>query len=180
MPGRAVRQRHTRAAHGERGELHARVARSLRREHDPSAIRGERNAFRYRPCHRVIVRGTTSAHLCQVLLAASVAGTRLTVSLSPDSQPWPWLGDLGGVDLVVEAEAGFVERLAHPGDAERVRVWERISTPARAAANGAGVSVIDAPVLANGRLELRWYMREQVVSRTLHRYGNVTEPVATE
>ena len=150
------------------------------REHDPSAIRGERNAFRYRPCHRVIVRGTTSAHLCQVLLAASVAGTRLTVSLSPDSQPWPWLGDLGGVDLVVEAEAGFVERLAHPGDAERVRVWERISTPARAAANGAGVSVIDAPVLANGRLELRWYMREQVVSRTLHRYGNVTEPVATE
>ena len=150
------------------------------REHDPSAIRGERNAFRYRPCHRVIVRGTTSAHLCQVLLAASVAGTRLTVSLSPDSQPWSWLADLGGVELVVEAEAGFVERLAHPGDAERVRVWEPISTPARAAANGAGVSVIDAPVLANGRLELRWYLREQVVSRTLHRYGNVTEPVATE
>src|SRR6267142_5151099 len=25
------------------------------REHDPSAIRGERNAFRYRPCRRVIV-----------------------------------------------------------------------------------------------------------------------------
>ena len=32
------------------------------REHDPSAIRGERNVFRYRPCRRVIVRGTTSAH----------------------------------------------------------------------------------------------------------------------
>jgi RHH-type proline utilization regulon transcriptional repressor/proline dehydrogenase/delta 1-pyrroline-5-carboxylate dehydrogenase len=40
--------------------------------------------------------------------------------------------------------------------------------------------VIDAPVLANGRLELRWYLREQTVSRTLHRYGNVTGPTATE
>jgi RHH-type proline utilization regulon transcriptional repressor/proline dehydrogenase/delta 1-pyrroline-5-carboxylate dehydrogenase len=69
-----------------------------------------------------------------------------------------------------------VERLAHPGAAERVRVWERISTAARAAANGAGVTVIDAPVLASGRLELRWYLREQAVSRILHRYGNVTEP----
>ena len=76
----------------------------------------------------------------------------------------------------MEAEAGFVERLAHPGDAERVRVWEPISTAARAAANGTGVAVIDAPVLASGRLELRWYLREQAVSRILHRYGNVTEP----
>jgi hypothetical protein len=104
----------------------------------------------------VIARGTTGAHLCQVLLAAFVAGTPLTVSLSPDSQPWPWLADLGGAELVVEAEAGFAERLAHRGDAERVRVWEPISTTARAAANGAGVTLIDAPVLANGRLELRW------------------------
>jgi RHH-type proline utilization regulon transcriptional repressor/proline dehydrogenase/delta 1-pyrroline-5-carboxylate dehydrogenase len=84
------------------------------------------------------------------------------------------------VDFVVESEAGFVDRLAHPEDAERVRVWEPISTAARAAANGTGVTVIDAPVLANGRLELRWYLREQTVSRVLHRYGNVTEPATTE
>jgi RHH-type proline utilization regulon transcriptional repressor/proline dehydrogenase/delta 1-pyrroline-5-carboxylate dehydrogenase len=151
------------------------------REHDPSAIRGERNVFRYRPCRRVIARGTTAppeaaAALCQVLLAACVVGTRLTLSLSPDSRPWQWLAECGGVELVVEAEAGFVERLAHPGDAERLRVWEPISTAARAAANGTGVAVIAAPVLANGRLELRWYVREQTVSRVAHRYGSVTEP----
>jgi RHH-type proline utilization regulon transcriptional repressor/proline dehydrogenase/delta 1-pyrroline-5-carboxylate dehydrogenase len=150
------------------------------REHDPSAIRGERNAFRYRPCRRVIARGTAGAQLCQVLLAASVAGTPLTLSLSPDSQPWPWLADLSGVELVVEAEAGFVARLAERGDAERLRVWEPISAAARAAANGAGVTVIDAPLLANGRLELRWYLKEQVVSRVLHRYGSVAEPAAAE
>jgi RHH-type transcriptional regulator, proline utilization regulon repressor / proline dehydrogenase / delta 1-pyrroline-5-carboxylate dehydrogenase len=80
------------------------------------------------------------------------------------------------VQVAVETEAGLVERLARPGDAERLRAWEAISTAARAAANGAGVTVIDAPVLANGRLELRWYVREQSVSRVLHRYGSMTEP----
>jgi RHH-type proline utilization regulon transcriptional repressor/proline dehydrogenase/delta 1-pyrroline-5-carboxylate dehydrogenase len=155
------------------------------REHDPSAIRGERNAFRYRPCRRVIARGTTArpeaaAALCQVILVACVVGTPLTVSLSPDSGPWAWLAECGGVELVVEAEAGFVDRLAHPDDAERVRVWEPISIAARAAANGTGVTVIDAPVLANGRLELRGYLKEQTVSRVLHRYGSMTEPSATE
>ena len=159
--------------------------RHFSREHDPSAIRGERNAFRYRPCRRVIARGTTArpeaaAALCQVILAACVTGARLTLSLGPDSQPWAWLGECGEVELVVEAEAGFVERLAHPDDAERVRVCEPVSTAARAAANGAGVTIIDVPVLANGRLELRWYLREQTVSRVLHRYGSVPEPEATD
>jgi RHH-type transcriptional regulator, proline utilization regulon repressor / proline dehydrogenase / delta 1-pyrroline-5-carboxylate dehydrogenase len=154
--------------------------RHFSREHDPSAIRGERNAFRYRPCRRVIARGATTAALGQVILAACATGTPLTVSLSPDSRPWAWLAERGGVELVVEAEAGFVERLAHPGDAERVRVWEPISIAARTAANGTGLTVVDAPVLASGRLELRWYLREQAVSRVLHRYGSVTEPAATE
>jgi RHH-type proline utilization regulon transcriptional repressor/proline dehydrogenase/delta 1-pyrroline-5-carboxylate dehydrogenase len=149
------------------------------REHDPMAIPGERNVFRYRPCRRVIVRGATGAELCQVLLAASVAGTPLTLSLSPGSRPWPWLAQCDAVALAVEDEAGFAERLAHPGDADRVRVWGPISTAARAAAHGAGVAVVDAPVLSSGRLELRWYLREQTVSRVVHRYGSVTEPAAT-
>ena len=153
--------------------------RHFSRAHDPSAILGERNAFRYRPCRRVIARGGTTPALAQVVLAACATGSPLTVSLSPDSRPWSWLAECDGVELVVEAEAGFVERLARPGDAERVRVWAPISTAARAAANGTGVTVIDAPVLANGRLELRWYLREQTVSRLLHRYGSVTEPAAT-
>ena len=61
-----------------------------------------------------------------------------------------------------------------------MRVWAPLSTAARAAAHGAGLNVIEAPVLGNGRLELRWYLREQTVSRVLHRYGSMTEPAATE
>ncbi len=155
--------------------------RHFSREQDPMAIRGERNAFRYRPCPRILARGTTmgaegAAALCQVTLAAGVTGTPLTVSLEPESAPWAWLAECGGVDVVVEAEGQFVERLAHPSGIERLRVWEPISTKAWAAAIGSGLTVIDGPVLANGRLELRWYLREQTVSRVLHRYGSVTEP----
>ncbi|PYN10630.1 MAG: proline dehydrogenase, partial [Candidatus Rokuibacteriota bacterium] len=100
----------------------------------------------------------------------------VVADVPPEPQPWSWLTECGGVQVVVETEAGLVERVAHPGDAERLRVWEPISTAARAAANGTGVTIIDAPVLANGRLELRWYVREQAVSRVLHRYGSLVEP----
>jgi RHH-type proline utilization regulon transcriptional repressor/proline dehydrogenase/delta 1-pyrroline-5-carboxylate dehydrogenase len=164
----------------------ASYARAWRRHfsltHDPSAIPGERNVFRYRPCRRVLVRGTArdAVTLAQVTLAARAVGVPLTISLSPDSPPAAWLAEGDGVELSVEAEAGFVERLAHPDGAERVRVWAPISTAARAAANGLGLTVFDAPVLANGRLELRCYVREQSVSRVVHRYGSVTDPAATE
>jgi RHH-type transcriptional regulator, proline utilization regulon repressor / proline dehydrogenase / delta 1-pyrroline-5-carboxylate dehydrogenase len=155
-------------------------ARAWRRhfalEHDPSAIPGERNAFRYRPCRRVLVRGTTGPPLAQILIAAATTSTPLTVSLRPDARDWPWLAEW--VEAAVESEAGFVDRLARAGGVERVRAWEPLATAARAAAAATGVTVIDVPVLASGRLELRWYLREQTVSRILHRYGSVTEPRA--
>jgi RHH-type proline utilization regulon transcriptional repressor/proline dehydrogenase/delta 1-pyrroline-5-carboxylate dehydrogenase len=149
--------------------------RHFSREHIPPAILGEQNVFRYRPCRRVIVRASAAdpVALAQVTLAAGAAGVPLTVSLPPDSPPATWLVEDDGLERVIETDAGLVERLGHPRDAERVRVWEPLSSPARAAAHGVGLTILDAPVLANGRLELRWYMREQTVSRVVHRYGSV-------
>jgi RHH-type transcriptional regulator, proline utilization regulon repressor / proline dehydrogenase / delta 1-pyrroline-5-carboxylate dehydrogenase len=40
--------------------------------------------------------------------------------------------------------------------------------------------VLDAPILANGRLELRAYVREQTLSHVIHRYGNLTEAPAPD
>jgi RHH-type proline utilization regulon transcriptional repressor/proline dehydrogenase/delta 1-pyrroline-5-carboxylate dehydrogenase len=51
-----------------------------------------------------------------------------------------------------------------------------IAQEARAAVHAAGMVVLDAPVVATGRLELRGYLREQVVSRVVHRYGSVMPP----
>ena len=35
------------------------------------------------------------------------------------------------------------------------------------------MDVIDEPVVSSGRLEMRWYLHEQAISRTLHRFGNL-------
>jgi len=97
----------------------------------------------------------------------------------------PWLEDAAAaiagqeadpaIAVVAEDEAGLIERL-RSGEVERLRVLTPVSLDVRAAAHRAGVAVIDAPVMATGRLELRWYLREQTVSRVVHRYGTVIEP----
>jgi RHH-type proline utilization regulon transcriptional repressor/proline dehydrogenase/delta 1-pyrroline-5-carboxylate dehydrogenase len=35
------------------------------------------------------------------------------------------------------------------------------------------IPVLSSPVLANGRLELLNHLREQSISETVHRYGNI-------
>jgi RHH-type proline utilization regulon transcriptional repressor/proline dehydrogenase/delta 1-pyrroline-5-carboxylate dehydrogenase len=76
----------------------------------------------------------------------------------------------------VEAESALITRLAG-GGFERLRALVPVSVELRAAANAAGVTVIDAPVLPAGRLELRHYLREQTVSHLVHRYGSVFDPL---
>jgi RHH-type proline utilization regulon transcriptional repressor/proline dehydrogenase/delta 1-pyrroline-5-carboxylate dehydrogenase len=53
----------------------------------------------------------------------------------------------------------------------------RLLTPAApevwAAAHAAGIVVDDSPVVDHGRIELLRWVREQAISRTRHRYGNV-------
>jgi RHH-type proline utilization regulon transcriptional repressor/proline dehydrogenase/delta 1-pyrroline-5-carboxylate dehydrogenase len=154
------------------------------RGHDPSGLRGELNVFRYRPCRGVLVRAESASPagwlaLQQVLLAALTCDVPLTVSLSRGDPP-PWLEEHADVAAVVESEARLVERLGSSAGVERLRVLDSISPVARAAAHQAGIAVLDAPVLAAGRLELRWYLREQTVSRTTHRYGNVMEAPPAE
>jgi RHH-type proline utilization regulon transcriptional repressor/proline dehydrogenase/delta 1-pyrroline-5-carboxylate dehydrogenase len=148
------------------------------REHAPVPLLGERNVLRYRPCRRVLVRGEAATPagrlaLAQVLLAARTCGVPLELSLA-EGEPAAWPGEDADVTIGVEPEAGLLARLA-PGGAERLRALVLLSREARAAAHAAGVVVLDAPVLATGRLELRAYLREQAISRTVHRYGNVME-----
>jgi RHH-type proline utilization regulon transcriptional repressor/proline dehydrogenase/delta 1-pyrroline-5-carboxylate dehydrogenase len=62
--------------------------------------------------------------------------------------------------------------------ADRLRVFEPPSPALRAVANRRHLAVIDAPVVANGLLELRWYLREQTCTQVVHRYGNVDESIS--
>jgi RHH-type proline utilization regulon transcriptional repressor/proline dehydrogenase/delta 1-pyrroline-5-carboxylate dehydrogenase len=138
---------------------------------------GELNLFRYRPARGILVRAeatTTLAPLVQVVLAALTCGTPLTASLSPAREDLAWLAELGTVQVIVEDEASLIVRLNSPDAVyDRLRALGPLSTALRQALNEMGLSTIDVPVLANGRLELRYYLREQALSQTVHRYGNV-------
>ena len=129
--------------------------------------------LRYRPLPSVIVRVATGPAaspfaLARVVLAAVAAGvTGLTLSAQPGargSSP-----QLSGIPVVVESENEVVTRLA---EARESRVRLLGDEPGLTALEPAVHVDARAPVLL-GRIELLRYLREQTVSRTLHRFGSV-------
>ena len=150
-------------------------------EHDPSRVLGERNILRFLPLDRLLLRAdpdSSAADLALAVLAATICKARGVLSLSPElAERWGWLGRLHGLAVIVEDEHALIGRLRTVNPAElgwpRLRALVPPDPMLRRALNVAGVSVVDQPVLANGRLELRYYLREQAISHTVHRYGNV-------
>ena len=144
-------------------------------EHDPSQVLGESNVFRYRPLKKMECRVAENDDwftIGQVMLAAASCQVSLTISVSPEAPILPALVAIKTDDLFPENEDVFSQRLSE-SDAERLRVLSPTSQRIHEAANAAHVPIISEPVLANGRLELRLYLREQTVSQTTHRYGNI-------
>ncbi len=145
--------------------------------HDPSQVRGEVNLFRYRPCRGLWLRISEDAEpvaVMQALLAVCTTGQALQVSLPPSqASDWNWLDREAEIHVVVEDAAAFAARLASAGSLDRLRVIGSCSEALYRVANTAGVAINDAPPLINGRLELRYYVREQAISQTVHRYGNL-------
>jgi RHH-type proline utilization regulon transcriptional repressor/proline dehydrogenase/delta 1-pyrroline-5-carboxylate dehydrogenase len=129
--------------------------------HDPSQLNCESNIFRYRRCRGVVLRLDTRDHLAigRADHAAQLTGVMLTVSIKTE-----------------ESDADFAARLPELFlKADRLRTLAVPSDEVLHAANLAGFNWIDAPFTANGRLELRFWMREQAVTQTRHRYGQISE-----
>lgn len=146
-------------------------ATHFRLEHDPSSVMGESNIFRYRPLNRVALRIDASTPLLAILQAAAAAqicGVPLVVSAPANSDHEA----LKAYDLVavVESETEL---------ADRIQVYDRIRhladpTPELlTAAHEAHVPILRDRVTSSGRLELRYYLREQSMTELLHRYGNI-------
>ncbi|MEZ4863654.1 MAG: bifunctional proline dehydrogenase/L-glutamate gamma-semialdehyde dehydrogenase [Caldilineaceae bacterium] len=139
-------------------------------EHDPSQILGESNIFRYLPIRAMAVRVTAATppvRLLQVQTAAALCSVPLTIS-APEGMTLPTA--LTAAPVRYESEEALASHLA---EVERVR---HLGTPSQAllvAAHAAHVPVISDPITANGRLELRYYLREQSMTQTIHRYGNI-------
>jgi RHH-type proline utilization regulon transcriptional repressor/proline dehydrogenase/delta 1-pyrroline-5-carboxylate dehydrogenase len=58
-------------------------------------------------------------------------------------------------------------------DRVRYAAPNRIPAEIFSAAHESGLFLARAPVLAEGRIELLWYLREQSISHDYHRYGNL-------
>lgn len=130
-------------------------------EHDPSGLTVEANVLRYRPVEALTVRvgdGARERETTRVLAAAERAGVPVSVSRREE-----------------EDDATFAARVRSGAVSGRVRVVGASTGLREAARSRTGeVTVLDGPVLASGRRELLTVLREQAVSRTLHRFGHVS------
>lgn len=134
-------------------------------DHDPSGLFCESNVFRYRPLPTVAVRvanGMPSALVERVRAAARQCGVTMVES---------WEAE--------ETDKAFADRVGHLG-VSRVRMIGTPGVALRRAAAAANVHLIDEAVTCSGRLELAHYLREQSVSETLHRFGNLVVRRRTE
>lgn len=155
-------------------------------EHDATGLTVEANVLRHRRHDAVLVRcrtGAAARDLARVLHAARTTATPVSVSLAEGGEL-----DAAAVaaaarrvdavvrEVVVEDDATLVDRLPELGGVVVRALGERTSTAAaalRAACELHGVRCDEAPVVLSGHVELGRILREQAISRTLHRYGRV-------
>jgi RHH-type proline utilization regulon transcriptional repressor/proline dehydrogenase/delta 1-pyrroline-5-carboxylate dehydrogenase len=124
--------------------------------HDPSGLAAESNTLRYLPLDAVAVRhdGSTGELLDLVRLAARTAGVRLVESDARTESAGDFVGRLDGVD--------------------RVRLLCPLDTSARRSCHQRNIAIDDSEPVSDGFVELYRWVREQAISRTMHRHGRLT------
>lgn len=127
------------------------------KEHDLSGLFCEQNVLRYRALPEVAVRVSGSAN------AAVIKRVRAAL-------------DRCGVKKVIwsenETAQEFVEKLKK-SQASRVRVLGDVEDEVLDYAIDRNVHVSSDAVVGDGRYEMLHYLREQSISKTLHRFGNM-------
>jgi RHH-type proline utilization regulon transcriptional repressor/proline dehydrogenase/delta 1-pyrroline-5-carboxylate dehydrogenase len=132
---------------------------ALARPSDPTGLQAERNEYRHVPLPGCVLRIEDGAdpddiELC--LRAAATTGTPVRVSRAAD-------------ETVDELTAGWVDDGRGP---ERLRVLGPVPVELRRVAAQTWVPLDDRRPVAEGRIELPRWCREQAVSITAHRHGN--------
>lgn len=152
---------------------------------DLSGLTSEANIFRYRPA-QVVLRVSADARAAEVaraLCAAHRASSTVQVIADPavDSAVSAVLAAsataLGTPAATVADDAAFTTQLAGGSlddDASaRVRYIGSVAKSTREQLAGRPeVALLDDAVTASGRVELRFWVKEQALAITLHRFGN--------
>ncbi|MFO0872192.1 MAG: proline dehydrogenase family protein, partial [Pirellulales bacterium] len=159
----------------------------FQRDHDHFRLLGQDNLRRYLPWAAIRVRVTPADAPWDILArtaAAHVTGARVILSYPAESDSqfldlldhWTesWAG---GIEFWQEDDEELSEQLRQlpPHADQRLRYAHpsRVPPAVRAAAAATGSYIADEPVLAAGRIELLWYLREQSLCYDYHRYGNL-------
>ncbi|QDU75940.1 1-pyrroline-5-carboxylate dehydrogenase 1 [Bremerella volcania] len=172
------------ASDEDRQELHAAAAsyaywwdQCFSLEHDPSALHGETNHFRYRPLPSHVVRAVgddvSTVDLAKSFLLCHIAD--IPWELSTDSTS-DWLAMLPAVmkqQACVETEEQFTQRLSQlePGSLRLVGTSDLGSIEKL---KRCGYRILSSHCYSNGRLEWLGFLREQSVTEIVHRHGNTT------
>ncbi len=160
------------------------VASEFSREHDTVRLVGQDNLRRYRPVRSITIRVAPGDALGDALVALSAAmAVRSQVTLSIDPKT-----DTASKELL-ESTADFVPGMIEPleetdtelanrigeGHVQRLRslCGTRTSLAVIRACADQFASVINDPVLRDGRIECLRYIDEQSISHDYHRYGNL-------
>jgi RHH-type proline utilization regulon transcriptional repressor/proline dehydrogenase/delta 1-pyrroline-5-carboxylate dehydrogenase len=109
---------------------------------DASGLRAERNELRHRPLDTVSVLPGPDSDLTVLEKAAACTGTRLDV-IGPDDRP----------------------------RGQRLRALTPVPDALARVCHAANIAIDDTPVTGHGRVEIPRWVREQAISRTLHRHG---------
>jgi RHH-type proline utilization regulon transcriptional repressor/proline dehydrogenase/delta 1-pyrroline-5-carboxylate dehydrogenase len=138
----------------------------FRHDTDATGLRAERNSFGYRPYTRgVVVRaapGLDPAVIDSCRVAAGLATTPITVTSAV----------VGGDIDMVEDDDAFRARLATIA-ADKVRVLGYPDGTFGLAVLASGAAHDDVAFVADPRVELHRWVREQAISETRHRHGNL-------
>ncbi len=153
-------------------------------EHDSFSLIGQDNIRRYLPLREVRIRvhsDDTAFEICARAAAARICGCRITVSM-PHGLVFEVLDQLrasaedlaSAIEFVEESDEELAEVIMRR-QTDRVRYAgaARVPVCVRRAAAETQIFIADAPVLAEGRVELLWYLEEQSISFDYHRYGNL-------
>lgn len=128
-------------------------------EQDPSHLRCESNILRYRPRRGVILRlaEKNETTLRRAQLASHLTGTPLVISIARE-----------------ESEDAFLHRLGDLAKtSDLLRTVEPPSDRILSAAYEHGLNWVNARITSNGNIELSFWLREQAISQTRHRYGQI-------
>ncbi|WP_347957351.1 proline dehydrogenase family protein [Gordonia aichiensis] len=146
---------------------------------DETGLVSEANIFRYRPAAVAlrVARDARPSRVARLLAAAHRSGAHVTVSPEPglDDALQAVLRAAARLSVTVESprdDQAFVARLAERGVA-RIRLAGTASPDLTTlVVSRPDLALLDDAITASGRVELRYWLAEQAVSMTLHRFGN--------